>query len=70
MKVDYLLYKGEDGWFLGAVPSMPGCFVQGRSADEVEERIREAATLYYSGLKKRGIEPVELVGTREVEIDV
>ncbi len=34
--------RGLDGWLIGSVRQLPGCHTQGRTLDELMERMREA----------------------------
>ena len=35
----------EDGWYVGSVPAFPGCHSQGKTLEELHERLREAVAL-------------------------
>jgi predicted RNase H-like HicB family nuclease len=41
-----IIEKDEDGWFVGAVPELPGCHSQGRTLMELRARMKEAIRLY------------------------
>ena len=41
-----LIEKDEDGYYVGEVIELPGCFTQARSVEELMKRIREAIALY------------------------
>ncbi len=61
MNVKILVEKGEDGYFVASVPSLKGCWSQGKTRDEALANIREAIELY--------LEPDEIeTATREREI--
>lgn len=47
MKVKILIEKGEDGYFAASVPSLKGCWSQGKTREEALENIREAIELYF-----------------------
>ncbi|HXT61900.1 MAG TPA: type II toxin-antitoxin system HicB family antitoxin [Pyrinomonadaceae bacterium] len=49
-----LLYPGEDGYIVAEVPSLPGCFSQGRTRDEALDNVREAISLHEDVLRERG----------------
>ena len=40
-----IIEKDEDGVFVAEVPSLPGCYTQGKTYEEVLERIKEAILL-------------------------
>ena len=61
MNLKVLIEKGEDGYFVVSVPSLKGCWSQGRTRDEALTNIREAIELY--------LEPDEIeTASREREI--
>ncbi len=41
-----IIYRGEDGYWVVEVPSLPGCISQGKTRQEALENIREAIALY------------------------
>lgn len=46
MKFKVVITKGEDGWYVVEVPSLPGCISQGKTKKEALENIKEAIELY------------------------
>jgi len=66
MQLKVVITKGEDGWYVVTVPSLPGCISQGRTIKEAKKNIREAIALY--------LEPDEDInpgkGARVVEVAV
>lgn len=46
-----ILYKGEDGYWVAEVPSLPGCISQGKSKEETIANIKEAIDGYIRALK-------------------
>ncbi|WP_348632366.1 type II toxin-antitoxin system HicB family antitoxin [Methanomicrobium sp. W14] len=38
--------KDEDGHFYASVPSLPGCFTQAKTYEELIKRLNEAVSLY------------------------
>ncbi|MFH1191153.1 MAG: type II toxin-antitoxin system HicB family antitoxin [Candidatus Omnitrophota bacterium] len=46
MRIKIVLEKGEDGYIVASVPSLPGCHSQGKSEKEVLKNIKEAVLLY------------------------
>lgn len=48
----------EDGiGYYAVVPSLPGCFSQGKTIEEARNNVKEAITLHVKSLKKAG-EPI------------
>jgi len=61
MNVKIVIEKGEDGYFVASVPSLKGCWSQGKTREDALANIREAIELY--------LEPDEVeVTSREREI--
>ena len=46
MKLVVVLEKGEDGYLVASVPSLPGCVSQGKTKLQTLKNIREAIHLY------------------------
>ncbi len=46
MNLKVLIEKGEDDYFVASVPSLKGCWSQGKTRKEALENIREAIELY------------------------
>ena len=46
MNIKILVEKGEDGYFVASVPSLKGCWSQGKTREEALVNIREAIELY------------------------
>ena len=41
-----IIERDEDGYYVGEVVELPGCFTQAKSIDELLRRIKEAIELY------------------------
>ena len=50
MKYRILIEKDEDGIFVVEVPSLPGCFSQGRTRQEAIDSAKEAIAAYLESL--------------------
>ncbi|MGK7884959.1 MAG: type II toxin-antitoxin system HicB family antitoxin [Crocosphaera sp.] len=59
-----LLYPDEDGYIIAEVPSLPGCFSQGKTKKEALENIQEAINLHIEVLQERG----ELIPEDNIEV--
>jgi predicted RNase H-like HicB family nuclease len=46
MKINILVEKGEDGYFVASVPALKGCWSQAKACEEALENIKEAIELY------------------------
>ena len=54
--------KDEDGFFVGDVPSLPGCHAQGRTLEELNQNMKEAIELYDE------IEEIEFIGIQKIAV--
>jgi predicted RNase H-like HicB family nuclease len=66
MTLKYVVVRDSDGWYLGSVPSLPGCQAQARTPEALTERLREAARLYLDAVKRE--EPAEFLEVGELEV--
>ena len=64
---DVIIERDEDGLYVGSIPQLTGCHTQGRSLDELMERIREAAELC---LEVEGVpaQSLEFIGIQRITI--
>ena len=64
---DVVIERDEEDYYVASVPQLPGCHTQGRSLDEVMQRIREAIELC---LEVEGApeQSLEFVGIQRVTI--
>jgi len=46
MNIKIIIERGEDGYFVASVPSLRGCWSQGKTREEALKNIREAIDLY------------------------
>jgi predicted RNase H-like HicB family nuclease len=46
------VYSGEDGWWVGECPSLPGCISQGKTKGEAIENAKEAIRAYIVALEE------------------
>jgi len=60
-----LIEKDEDGFLVGEVPRLRGCYAQGRTMDELLQNIREVIELCLEEEPETGEWP-EFVGVQKV----
>ena len=73
MSTEYtiVIEKDEDGYYVGSVPGLPGCHTQGKSIDQLLERMQEAISLWLEVEGKEGQDapsPLELVGIQRISV--
>ncbi|MHC1569205.1 MAG: type II toxin-antitoxin system HicB family antitoxin [Candidatus Syntropharchaeia archaeon] len=62
-----LIERGKDGWLVGSVIGLPGCYTQSKTPDELIERIKEAVEAYLD-VQEMPQEKIEFVGVQKVKI--
>ncbi len=60
-----LIERDEDGYYVGEVIELPGCFTQAKTIEELMKRIREAIALYLEEAGEVEIKQ-EFVGLQKV----
>lgn len=64
---DVVIERDREGWLVGTVPTLPGCFTQARTQDELLERIHEAIQACLADEPADG-EQLEFVGLQRVGV--
>lgn len=54
-----LIEQDEDGIYVASVPELPGCYTQGKTLEQVRERIKEVIELVLETNKKIAKEIIE-----------
>jgi len=62
-----LIERDEDGWLVGSVVELPGCFTQAKTLDELMERIKEAIEAYLDA-QEMPKEKIEFVGVQRIKV--
>lgn len=70
MSTEYtiVIEKDEDGYYVGSVPALPGCHTQGKSIDQLLERMEEAIALWLEVEGEDAQSPLELVGVQRISV--
>jgi len=63
-----IIEKDEEGWYVASVPEIHGCHTQGKTIQQVLERIKEAIEVCLEG-DKEDIFPMKFVGIQRVQIE-
>ena len=64
-----VIEQDKDGWFVAKVPSIQGCFTQGKTVDQALERIKEAIQVCLEA-EKLDLPEMKFVGVQKVEVRV
>lgn len=65
-----IVEKGLDGYFIGEVPELPGCYSQGKTVKELMINLKEAIILYLESLQEMKKKPVQrFIGIKEVVVN-
>ena len=62
-----LIEQDEDGLYIATVPDIQGCYTQGKTVQEVLERIKEAIELCLEADKEE-IKPMKFVGIQKIQV--
>jgi predicted RNase H-like HicB family nuclease len=60
--------RDEDGWYVGSIPELPGCHTQGKTIEELAERMREAISLCVGETGEFEVNSSEFVGVHRVSV--
>ena len=63
-----VIEKDDDGYYVGSVPALPGCHSQGKSVDQLLERMHEAISLWLEVNGEDAPSPLELVGIQRIAV--
>jgi predicted RNase H-like HicB family nuclease len=66
-KFTVVIERDEEGFYIGSVPTLPGCHTQAKTLDTLMKRVREAVELC---LESEGdaARTLELVGVQQISI--
>ena len=70
MSTEYtiVIEKDENGYYVGSVPALPGCHTQGKSIDQLLQRMEEAIALWLEVEGEDAQSPLELVGVQRISV--
>ena len=63
-----VIEQDEDGFYVGEVPQLPGCYAQGRTLDELLQNIKEVIQLCLEGQGEEAEPHVQFVGIQKITI--
>jgi len=59
--------QDEDGIYVAKVPEIEGCYTQGKTLEEVMERIKEAISVCLES-DKEDVNPMRFIGIQRVQV--
>jgi predicted RNase H-like HicB family nuclease len=69
MKEYYMIIeRDENGWYVGIIPELLGCHTQGRTIEELTERMKEAIHLYLEDTGESMFSRFEFIGIQKVAV--
>ena len=68
MDFNVFIEQDEDEIYVARVPEIDGCFTQGKTLQEVVERIKEAIEVCLEA-DKEDIKPMKFIGMQRVQIN-
>ena len=68
MDFDVIIEQDKDGIYLARVPEVDGCYTQGKTLQEVIERIKEAIEVCLEA-DKEDVSPMRFVGIQRVQVE-
>ena len=63
-----VIERDDEGWLVGSVPSLHGCHTQGKTMDELLERMEEVIQLCLEVEGEEAIDSLELVGVQKLAV--
>ena len=67
-RLTVIIERDDDGYYVASVPELRGCHTQGKSLDEVMERIEEAALLCLEAEEEGDTLRLEFVGVQTIQV--
>lgn len=67
VEFNVIIEKDEEGWFVASVPEIPGCYTQGKTIQQVLERVKEAMAVCLEA-DGEDIKPMKFIGIQRVEM--
>lgn len=67
MEFNVVIEKDEHGLYVASVPDIPGCYTQGKTLNQVLERIKEAIEVCLEA-DGNEIKPMKFIGLQKVEV--
>ena len=68
--LNFTVYIGidEDGVFIGSIPTIPSCYAQGKTQEDMLKNLREVLRLCLRNNNKNTLENTKFVGIQNLEV--
>ena len=63
-----IIEQDEDGIYVANVPELEGCYTQGKTLEEVMERIKEAIEVCLEADKEE-VNPMKFIGVQRIQVE-
>ncbi|MFA6304546.1 MAG: type II toxin-antitoxin system HicB family antitoxin [Patescibacteria group bacterium] len=60
--------RDEDGVFIGSIPTIPSCYAQGKTQEDMLKNLREVLRLCLRNNKRDTLENTKFVGIQNLEV--
>ncbi|OGY89026.1 MAG: hypothetical protein A2927_00680 [Candidatus Komeilibacteria bacterium RIFCSPLOWO2_01_FULL_45_10] len=60
--------RDEDGVFIGSIPTIPSCYAQGKTQEEMLKNLKEVLHLCLRNTHKNTLENTKFVGIQNLEV--
>ena len=60
--------RDEDGVFIGSIPTIPSCYAQGKTQEDMLKNIQEVLRLCLRNNKRDTLENTKFVGIQNLEV--
>ncbi len=60
--------RDEDGIFIGSIPTIPSCYAQGKTQEDMLKNLREVLRLCLRNNNKNTLENTKFVGIQNLEV--
>ncbi|EKD93345.1 MAG: hypothetical protein ACD_28C00168G0001 [uncultured bacterium] len=69
-KVQFTVYieQDEDGIFIGSIPSVPSCYAEGKTQEEMFSNLSEVLKLCLRNIDKKDIQKNRFIGIQNLEL--
>ena len=68
MDFNVFIEQDEDGIYVAKVPEIEGCYTQGKTLEEVIERIKEAIEVCLEADEEKEVNPMRFIGIQRIQI--